>query len=82
MPITDTQSSDEVAAVRDRLFADLPTIQVFAKAAGVSVRTVERMADRKEVDLVRFGRIRCVSVSSTRDKAISRSKQPERRAIG
>jgi excisionase family DNA binding protein len=75
MPNTDNPPFDEVAAVRDRFLAEFPTIKAFAEAMGVSVRTVERMVSRKEVDLARFGRMRRVNVSATREKTISRPKQ-------
>jgi hypothetical protein len=77
MPNFDINPSSDVATVRERLLVDLPLIEVFAEALEVSVRTVERMEDRGEVEIVRFGRIRRVNISATRDTAISRAKQPE-----
>jgi hypothetical protein len=66
IPMSETEFESEVASVRARLMTDLTPLATFAAAIEVSTRTVERMEERGQIALVRFGRNRFVVLGSVR----------------
>jgi excisionase family DNA binding protein len=49
------------------VFADLATVEAFAEATGVSVRTVERLIAQRKIPITKFGRKPYVVVSRARE---------------
>jgi hypothetical protein len=67
MPDKPLAASSDVAKVRDELLNGLATIDVFAKAADKSVRTVQRLISEGKLPAVKIGRTPYVVIGKSRD---------------
>lgn len=74
MSDTDTEPSDDVAAVRAKLLAGLATVEITAKALGKSPRTIQRMIARKEIPVIRIGRKPYPIIEGTREALMASAR--------
>ncbi len=74
MPDTDTQPSNEVAAVRARLMEDLALVDVVAEAVEKSPRTIQRLIAQGKLPTVTIGRTPYVVISRARELQMAAPK--------
>lgn len=74
MSETQTNTSNDVTAVRAALMHDLAPVDVFAAAVGKSVRTVLRYIAQKKVPTVTMGRTPYVVISQAREALMAEAQ--------